>query len=579
MASNRKGMTLDEIEQLLLADDLITEDEENDIDVVIIPPDVDELTDEENIDDNETGSPQVTDVAGTLEINPTDSSEHYNEYLKTVKSNKLKWRKKDPSYTKLQDRHETQMSQQDDLSTQLIGLTPKEIFEQLVTFEIFDHIVKESTRYAVQDKNQSVFSLSVEELKTFIGILIFSSYHKLPAERDYWSRDEDLGIELIKRAMTRDQYLKVKQMLHFCNNKEAAANKSDRAFKIRSFITMLQRSFCKFGIFETHVAVDEMMVKYYGRNSLKQFIRGKPVRFGYKLWALCGPSGYCYNFDLYCGKQVPEDKTTVPLGFRVVNDMLSIMKNPEQHSVYFDNFFSSVPLFLYLRDKNIAATGTMRKNRISKCPLMEDAALKKNGKGSFDFRFEEAEEILIVKWNDNSSVLIGTNFDSVEPLANVSRWITGERKKGTVTRPHVVTNYSKYMGGVDLHDWIIGKYPISIRAKRWYWPLIIRLFDMAITNAWILHKLVNDKKDRLSAKDFRRKICLAYLKGASCAATSKKTPKPIVDIRFDQVAHYIRQRKEQRRCQNKSCRSKPRTFCKKCDVTLCIECFESYHTQ
>lgn len=66
-----------------------------------------------------------------------------------------------------------------------------------------------------------------------------------------------MGIELIKRAMTRDQYLKVKQMLHLCNNEKAAANKSDRAFKIRSFITMLQKSFGKFGIFETHVAVDD----------------------------------------------------------------------------------------------------------------------------------------------------------------------------------------------------------------------------------------------------------------------------------------------------------------------------------
>ena len=94
---------------------------------------------------------------------------------------------------------------------------------------------------------------------------------------------------------------------------------------------MLQNNFIKYGIFETHVAVDEMMVKYYGRNSLKQFIRGKPIRFGYKLWALCGSSGYCYNFNLYCGKQESETQKNVPLGFRVVTDMLSIIENPEQH--------------------------------------------------------------------------------------------------------------------------------------------------------------------------------------------------------------------------------------------------------
>ena len=30
-------------------------------------------------------------------------------------------------------------------------------------------------------------------------------------------------------------------------------------------------------------SIDETMVSYFGRHSAKQFIRGKPVRFGYKV--------------------------------------------------------------------------------------------------------------------------------------------------------------------------------------------------------------------------------------------------------------------------------------------------------
>ena len=30
-------------------------------------------------------------------------------------------------------------------------------------------------------------------------------------------------------------------------------------------------------------SIDETMIPYYGRHSAKQFIRGKPVRFGYKV--------------------------------------------------------------------------------------------------------------------------------------------------------------------------------------------------------------------------------------------------------------------------------------------------------
>lgn len=74
--------------------------------------------------------------------------------------------------------------------------------------------------------------------------------------------------------------------------------------KNRPFIDKANESFRQFGIFESNLAVDEMIVKYFGHHGIKQFIKRKPVRFGYKFWTLCGVSGYCYNFSLYTGKDV-----------------------------------------------------------------------------------------------------------------------------------------------------------------------------------------------------------------------------------------------------------------------------------
>lgn len=75
---------------------------------------------------------------------------------------------------------------------------------------------------------------------------------------------------------------------------------------------MLSKNFQKWGIFHENLSVDEMIVRYH---SLKQFIKSKPIRFGYKLWALCGNDGYCYNFTLYCGKESNISETgKLPLG-------------------------------------------------------------------------------------------------------------------------------------------------------------------------------------------------------------------------------------------------------------------------
>ena len=71
--------------------------------------------------------------------------------------------------------------------------------------KIFEHIVKETVCYSAVSKNKSEI-VTIEELKTFIGILMFSSYHKLSSTKNYWSNDDDLGIPLVKTAMARNRF-------------------------------------------------------------------------------------------------------------------------------------------------------------------------------------------------------------------------------------------------------------------------------------------------------------------------------------------------------------------------------------
>jgi hypothetical protein len=123
--------------------------------------------------------------------------------------------------------------------------------------------------------------------------LIFTGYAKLSRERDYWSEDNDLGIQIVKDAMSRNKYLELKSVLHFNDNKKANENTGDKSFKIKPLIQAHVRNYQKLGVFQENLSVDEMIVRYYGHHPIMQFIRLKPIRFGYKLWAMCGNDGYC----------------------------------------------------------------------------------------------------------------------------------------------------------------------------------------------------------------------------------------------------------------------------------------------
>ena len=127
------------------------------------------------------------------------------------------WEKKTPEYTKKITKSDSHSDCLRKIRESLEDFTPV-IFEEIMSPKIFKHIVKETVRYSAVSKNKSEI-VTVEELKTFIGILMFSSYHKLSSTKNYWSNDDDLGIPLVKTAMARNRFQILKSIIHFCNNK------------------------------------------------------------------------------------------------------------------------------------------------------------------------------------------------------------------------------------------------------------------------------------------------------------------------------------------------------------------------
>ena len=50
------------------------------------------------------------------------------------------------------------------------------------------------------------------------------------------------------------------------------------------------------------LSIDEMMVKFYGRSVINQYIQSKPHKYGVKLWAICcSCCGYSLTQILYLG--------------------------------------------------------------------------------------------------------------------------------------------------------------------------------------------------------------------------------------------------------------------------------------
>lgn len=87
--------------------------------------------------------------------------------------------------------------------------------------------------------------------------------------------------------------------LHVSDNNNL--DEEDKFSKVRPLLALLYERFLMYLHREKNLSIDESMIPYFGRHGAKQFIRGNPIRFGYKMWALTTALGYVVLFEPYQG--------------------------------------------------------------------------------------------------------------------------------------------------------------------------------------------------------------------------------------------------------------------------------------
>jgi hypothetical protein len=399
-------------------------------------------------------------------------------------------------------------------------------------------------------------------------------------------------------SFTFPEYLSVNTSVHlsvnFVNMKIIFFYLFFRFKKVRLLIKHLQAKFTEMYSPEQQLSHDEAMIKYFGKNGLKQSLRNKPIRFGYKVWVLATISGYVVSFEMYQGKGIgahsPENVKTVGAAAASVLDLLDLI--PEEklslpYHIFADNFFSSHKLIEVLGKQNIHYTGTIRQDRIKGKPSITPVEkFKKKTRGYHETIVLSDQSQIVTRWNDNSAVTLISSCLGDRPLGTAKRYSKEQKKYLEVPQPHVVSEYNKFMYGVDRFDQNNNHLRIAIGGKKWYWPAVTWLLDTGVHNVWQLHKKSGGTMTLLS---FKRELVCTILRGA--AATRKRNSSgslqkgPLglrpgdMEIRFDNTSHYIKKRNLRRLCAMVDCKVKCVTYCGKCDRAVCIDHFEEYHTR
>ena len=324
------------------------------------------------------------------------------------------------------------------------------------------------------------------------------------------------------------------------------------------------------------------MVPYYGKHGAKQYIHGKPIKFGYKMWVAATRLGYVIQLFPYQGAGTIHKE--LGLGGPVVDQLVSKLSKDDGncYHIIFDNFFTGMTLLCHLKEKyGFAATGTIRSNRKGSVPQRDAKKMEKEKRGSYDSVLDKDTGICITRWKDSKVVTMASTYAGVNPIKKAQRYSKAEKKRVEITQPNVVAEYNYGMGGVDRFDQNIAAYMITQRSKKWWWPVFRFCVDLAVQNAYQIYRLqARGVSKKLDSLGFRRAIVEVYSKKYIKDSSGLfKHPQMCEsnEVRYDNVGHWIKKATQQR-CQNKPCKCTTLYCCEKCTVALDPECFKAYHT-
>lgn len=224
----------------------------------------------------------------------------------------------------------------------------------------------------------------------------------------------------------------------------------------------------------------------------------------------------------------------------------------------------------------IQSCGTVRINRVGIPKPFKDEKLKKGDVVSF-----QDGTLTGIRWMDKRPVAaLSTIHDaSVTTVSRRSRLAPGGIE--SISKPVMIVEYNKYMGGVDVADQLVTYYGFNHCSKKWWKRVFFHLLEVSLVNSYIIYSSSNPLH-KLTHLDYVIAVASGVLEKtglqqeASEAATSNQ---PMRLVGRDHFPEPSGRKGDCVVCSSRRAHRKQSSYrCNTCRVSICIHpCFRKYH--
>lgn len=268
------------------------------------------------------------------------------------------------------------------------------------------------------------------------------------------------------------------------------------------------------------------MLAWRGRLFFRQYLQGKRLKYGIKFYELCTPDGIILNVLIYTGKGTVTKKQG-----HAYEVFKKLLKNYNTgHSLFVDNFYTSILLLEFMFKKGIAVTGTLRLNRVG----VPKELVKEKLKPGESIHFRKGNFVML-RWKNKRDIFMLSSRHNVDFEEVTDRF--GRNKM----KPKMIIEYNDNMYGVDRSDQMLVYYSTPRKTLKWYKKTFFHFLDICIWNATMIRSKDSGKK--ITCLRFREDVIGNLLGIPSRSSSSVRIPK-----NENQPKHFLLRTGKQNRC-------------------------------